>query len=128
LSVALPVLRNAMKDSARFSFLETSAENPLLMLSRRLVAGRFGVPKYGSRDERPLSRGDLTLIQRILGPTRVIRPDFVFFELAAHYLGRRSRRSDLWQRTARRVDEFFGRFKPIRRFTYWIVVVGVASS
>ena len=71
LMVAAPALAQSMAIGGRGAFLETMATNPLLILARRRLVGRLGVPRYGTVDERPLSRRDLSLLSAAVGPVRV---------------------------------------------------------
>ena len=51
--------------------VETMGLNPLLNLSRRRLAGRWGVASYGTEDERPIERSDLRILERNLGAVQL---------------------------------------------------------
>jgi protein-L-isoaspartate O-methyltransferase len=71
LMIAAPALADSMAPGGRGAFLETMATNPLLVLARRRLVGRLGIPRFGTVDERPLSRRDLGLLSASVGPVRV---------------------------------------------------------
>jgi SAM-dependent methyltransferase len=77
----LPELASYLKPGGRSVFLETSARNPLLRWSRRWLTGRLGVPRYGTVDERPLTRDDLQTISCHLGGCQVINGDYAFLRI-----------------------------------------------
>lgn len=77
----LPLLAGYLRPGGRSVFLETSARNPVLRWSRRWLTGRFGVPRYGTIDERPLTRDDLQTISCNLGGCRVISADYAFLRI-----------------------------------------------
>jgi SAM-dependent methyltransferase len=81
LARCLPVLADYLKPGGRSVFLETSARNPVLRWSRRWLTGRFGVPRYGTLDERPLTRDDIQAISCHLGGCRVIVGDYAFLRI-----------------------------------------------
>lgn len=71
LSVVAPILGEALLPGGRGAFVETMGLNPLLNLSRRMLAGRAAVASYGSEDERPLRRADLRVLERSIGEVRL---------------------------------------------------------
>ena len=81
LARCLPVLADYLRPRGRSVFLETSARNPVLRWSRRWLTGRFGVPRYGTLDERPLTRDDIQAISCHLGGCRVIVGDYAFLRI-----------------------------------------------
>ena len=62
-------------------FTENSGRNPLLILARNHLAGRFGIARYGTPDERPLSTADLDTLRTHLPVLRLDYPVFEFFTL-----------------------------------------------
>jgi SAM-dependent methyltransferase len=61
-------MANVLVSGGRGAFVETMGLNPVLNLSRRRLAGRAGVAKYGSDDEHPLTRADLAILAAEIGP------------------------------------------------------------
>jgi SAM-dependent methyltransferase len=60
-------------------FAENSARNPLLMFARERLAGRFGIPRYGTADEHPLGDDDLSRLGAAFARVRLSYPVFDFF-------------------------------------------------
>ncbi len=118
LEVCLPLMASYLRPGGRSIFLETSGRNPVLRWSRRWLTGRLGVPRYGTLDERPLTRADLQAISCQLGGCRVIPAEYAFLRILDrqifHYR---------WQRLSGacvRVDELLRRAYPAG--SYLIVV------
>jgi SAM-dependent methyltransferase len=114
-------LRRVMAPGASAAFIENSALNPLLMAARRHVAGRFGVPRYGTADEHPLDRDDLEAFHRAFPSARVEFPDFSFFRLFSRQVLRHR-----WPRAARtmaRLDDAVYRHVPVaRKYSFRVIV------
>jgi SAM-dependent methyltransferase len=85
LARALPEIKRLLRPGGSGAFVETSALNPLLRGVRRL-AGRGGIPSYGTPDERPISRQDLDAIRAAFDGCEVDHPNFVFFYLLDRHL------------------------------------------
>jgi SAM-dependent methyltransferase len=81
LELCLPLLAGYLRPGGRSIFLETSGRNPLLRWSRRWLTGRLGVPRYGTLDERPLTRADLQAIACRLGGCEVIPAEYAFLRI-----------------------------------------------
>ena len=74
-----PLLGRMLVADGRAAFVETMATNPLLMLARNFVVGRWGVPRLGTLDEHPLTKTDLTVLEANLGrlTNRTAQPMFL---------------------------------------------------
>ncbi len=73
-------------------FTENCANNPLLMLARNHLCGRFGIPKWSSADEYPLTRQGIHAFGSSFLTAEVAFPDFCFLRLLnAKLFGSRSR-------------------------------------
>jgi ubiquinone/menaquinone biosynthesis C-methylase UbiE len=81
LDLCLPLLASYLRPGGRSIFLETSARNPLLRWSRRWLAGRLGVARYGTIDERPLTRADIQAISCRLGGCQIIPAEYAFLRI-----------------------------------------------
>jgi SAM-dependent methyltransferase len=74
-------IKRVLRPGGRAVFQENNANNPLLMLARRLC-GHFGIPKWSTDDEYPLTRGEIRHLGRIFdGAVEVVYPMFEFFRL-----------------------------------------------
>jgi len=79
------VLRTLMKADAKAFFHENNGRNPLLMLLRKHVVGRFGVPKHGDPEEWPLTPQEIDTLRRYFC-VRVAYPELLLMRLAGAYL------------------------------------------
>lgn len=77
----VPALARTLCMGGKAAFVETTCDTPLLAWSRRHLAGRFGIPRYGSRDEHPLDAKDGDLIRRSFGHLEITTPDYQFFRV-----------------------------------------------
>jgi SAM-dependent methyltransferase len=71
LEAATPLLASCLVQGGKAAFVETMGTNPVLRLARKFLVGRFGIPRYGTEDERPLARTDLERLSAVVGPLRV---------------------------------------------------------
>jgi ubiquinone/menaquinone biosynthesis C-methylase UbiE len=73
-------------------FYENCANNPILMFARNHLCGRFGIPRWSSDDEYPLTRAKLGDFARPFSGHTVHYPKFVcFFYFDAKLFRYRSR-------------------------------------
>jgi protein-L-isoaspartate O-methyltransferase len=69
-SAIAPVLATLLAANGCAAFVETCASNPLLRLARTYLVGRFGIPRYGTLDERPLQADDFETLRTVFGALR----------------------------------------------------------
>ena len=106
------VLRSLMKANARAFFYENNGRNPVLMLLRRHVVGRFGVPKQGDPEESPLTPEEIDTLRRHFR-VRVAYPELLLMRLAGVYLFRGHLKRPLgW------LDAMLYRIVPLRKYGY----------
>ncbi|MER3404125.1 MAG: class I SAM-dependent methyltransferase, partial [Chloroflexota bacterium] len=117
-----PELRRVLRPGGRAVFLENSANNPLLMLARRLC-GHFGIPKWSTDGEYPLRRAQIAMLATAFGGTCSVRyPFFEFFRLLDQKLIRY--RSRTMTRLCEGLDSWLWRVAPaLRQYSYKQVVV-----
>ena len=115
-------LGRVLKPGGKAVFIENSNRNPLLMLARSRVVGRFGVPKYGDDDEEhPLRDDEIAILRKHFpGTVTVHFPALVLFRLADFYLFRR--RSALLTSLMRGLDGAVGRIPGMRRYGYFQIL------
>jgi SAM-dependent methyltransferase len=105
----------------RAVFLENSGRNPLLMVARDHVAGRFGIPRLGTDDERPLSAADVEVLSRAFGAVELSYPVFEFLRLFDRQVLRF--RWPAVSRVIARADAALARcVPPIRKFSFRVLV------
>lgn len=63
-------LATLLRRGGKAAFVETVGLNPLLRLARARLTGRYGIPRYGTTDERPLTRADLRALEAAFGSLR----------------------------------------------------------
>lgn len=106
-------------------FVENSGRNPVLMFSRRYLAGRFGIPRYGTIDERPLSEEDIGALREHLPGLALEYPVFDFFTIFDRQVLRHR-----WPRAGRmlrRLDKWVWKRVPaLRPWSFRVLVVSQA--
>ena len=81
LNVIAPIFNDILVPGGRGGFVETMGLNPLLNFSRNKLTGRAGVASYGSEDERPLERSDLSVLERWIGPVELVSGEMRFLRI-----------------------------------------------
>jgi len=113
-------ISRVLKPTGRAACIETIGMNPLLMLARATLPGRFGIEKASSDDEAPLDQPRIDIIsQNFAGKVSVAFPKVVFFRMACylpfmnHVVGRGLLKG---------LDRLVGAIPPLRRTSYYGVV------
>lgn len=76
-----PTFASVVEPGGRAAFLETMASNPLLRFARRRLVGRFGIPRFGSDDEKPLEDADLAALRAAFGHLELDVAQLTFLDL-----------------------------------------------
>ena len=76
-----PLLAAHLRPGGKASFLETMDTNPVLRWSRRHLVGRFGIPRFGTLDEHPLTAKDLAQLQDAFGELELRVPMMTFLRI-----------------------------------------------
>jgi len=82
------ILHKTVRPGGRCFFFENNASSTALMWFRTHAVGKFGIPKYGDREEYPLTPRELNVLRDYFTVQQVY-PYLVFFRLASAYLFRR---------------------------------------
>ncbi|GJG86397.1 hypothetical protein tb265_15780 [Gemmatimonadetes bacterium T265] len=101
-------------------FLENCANNRLLMFARDNVCGRWGIPKWSSDDEYPLTRGRLREFGRAFSTTEVEYPRFLCFFYIDAKLFRYRRK--IVSRVCSGLDRLVFNVPALRQYSYRQVV------
>ncbi len=110
-----------LRPGGRAIFIENSGGNPLLALARKRLVGRWGVPRYGTEDEHPLTKRDLDDLRPLFARVTAHYPVFEFLVLFDRQILRF--RYPLASRAMRWLDDaIYRRLPRLRRFSYRIVV------
>jgi ubiquinone/menaquinone biosynthesis C-methylase UbiE len=120
LGPAAAELVRLLAPGGRAIFLENSGANPLLNFARDHVTGRFGIPRLGTKDERPLLAEDWRVLERNFASVRSEFPIVDVFELLNRQVFRY--RSERVASVCRALDRVIARSK-LRRYSYRVLVV-----
>ena len=120
LAAAAGEVHRVLRPGGRGVFFENHALNPLLGLGRRHVVGRFGVRRFGTVDEHPITRRDYAIWRARFPTLELEYPDFHFFGLLSRQLFTEQRRI---RERAQQLDELVWRRLPVLRpYGYHVVV------
>jgi len=122
ISAAATEVYRVLAKGGKAVFIENSANNKLLMLARNTLAGKYGIPKYGSPDERPLSSSQINTLRQCFNDHVVVHyPSFVFFRLLAGYISFCG--NPFAMRLLSRLDRFtFNCLGFLRKYTYFQII------
>lgn len=76
-----PLLARRLRLGGTAAFVETFATNPVLAFARRRMVDRFGIPRLGTLDERPLGDADIESLRLAFGSARVTVGELCFLRL-----------------------------------------------
>lgn len=74
-------LAEHLAPEGKAAFLETVDRNPILRFARRHFVGRYGIPRYGTLDEHPLTDRDLAELRCAFGDLRTVVSQMTFFAI-----------------------------------------------
>jgi SAM-dependent methyltransferase len=120
LAVAAPEIARVLKPGALGVFGETSASNPVLMLARRWLPGRLGIPRAGTEDERPIDSEALSQLRLNFGSVRPRHRPFFFFGMLDRQV--LHRRWSAVSRAASAIDSLLARMPVLGRLSYYMVL------
>lgn len=80
---AVRELHRVLKPGGRAVFIETWGKNPLLVWAGKYLAGRFGIAKYGTKYEHPITAGNIKKMRKVFSEVYLEFPEFIFFKKAA---------------------------------------------
>ncbi len=116
-----PLLADRVRTGGKGAFVETFATNPVLRAARSSLTGRFGIPRLGTLDERPLSRDDVDSLRAAFGEARIECAEMHFLRIfdrqVLHY------RFPVASAVLRSVDDGIARLPRSASLSYFQVVV-----
>lgn len=116
-----PVLGSCLVPDGRAAFVETMATNPLLRWARSNLVGRFGIPRFGTLDEAPLTREGIDALSASLGPCELRLGEMTFPRIFDRQIFKfRYKRIS---RAIRGIDDALGRWERLRFLSYTQVPV-----
>ena len=119
LSVVMNKIKEALRPGGKIIFIEPLGGNPLINLYRRLTPGRR------TKNERPLRRGDIELLNRYFPGLRVYY--YHCFSICAALFAR-TRYFKLAYRFSWWVDKWFFRIPCMKRFAWVAVIEGLKGK
>jgi len=121
ISAAAAEIYRVLAKGGKAVFIENSANNKLLMLARNTLAGKYGIPKYGSPDESPLSWRQINTLRQCFNAVIVHYPSFIFFRLLAGYISFCG--NPFTMRLLSRLDRFtFNCLPVLRKYSYFQII------
>jgi ubiquinone/menaquinone biosynthesis C-methylase UbiE len=117
---AAPELARLLAPGGRAVFLENSGANAWLNFARDRIVGRFGVPRIGTRDERPLVADDWRVLEHNFSSVRGEFPLVDIFTLLDRQVFRY--RSSRISAACCSLDRVIGRSR-LRKYSYRVLVV-----
>ncbi len=114
-------LRRLLRPGGTAIFIENTANNRLLSFARNHLAGRYGIPRYGTQDEHPLTAADVDVFRREFPTVLEHFPVFEFVGLFDRQVLRyRYPKATMWCGV---VDNTLYRLTPgIRRYSYRVIL------
>ncbi len=110
------VLFRILSKEGRGLFLENNSRSPILMFFRTFLTGRFGVPKYGDKEEYPLQPSEIQMLKNRFRAVEVYYPDFYFFKLLNTYVFKQIK---FWSLCFNNLDDFFYKHVPfVHKYSY----------
>ena len=119
---AIREVYRVLKKGGKAAFVENFASNKILVFSRKYLAGRFGIPRYGTITEHPLTSKDIKIIKGLFKKVKIINPDMNFLQLLDRQIFK------YHYPFISRFCEYFDRwiycgFPALRKFSYTQVIV-----
>jgi len=105
-------LRRVLKPGGKAFFYENNANSRLLVWLRQHIVGRLWIPKYGDKEEFPLTPDEIDELKKAF-TVEVIYPEMLFFRLASSYLLKRH-----FENFLGKIDEFFFRRRWLLSHSY----------
>ena len=125
-AAAATEVARVLRPGGRAVFIENSGDNRLLSYARKELAGRLGIPRYGTDDEHPLGKEEYELLGQSFAHVTLEYPDFCFFALFDRQIFRL--KYPVVTRLLRDIDDVVFRKLPrLRRYSYH-VIIGLESA
>lgn len=116
-------LHRVLKPGGRAVFIETWGKNPLLVWTGKYLAGRFGIAKYGTKYEYPITTGDIQKMRKIFSQVDLEFPEFIFFKKAATNIFRWKKRAKIITDVLVKMDNLVThRFPTLNKYGYRCII------
>ncbi len=116
-------LSASLKKGGKGIFIENNSRNPILIMARNNLAGKFGIPKYGDNEEYPFEPREIELLKNHVGNVKLYYRNIVFFKKINTYILKNNQKFKLFMKMFRRLDDFIKNYLPILdKYSYTQVV------
>lgn len=120
---AVKELHRVLKPGGRAVFIETWGKNPFLVWAGKYLAGRFGIAKYGTKYEHPITTGDIKKMRKVFSEVYLEFPEFIFFKKAATNVFRWKKNLKFITDVLAKMDDFVTRrFPCFNKYGYYCVI------
>jgi len=114
-------MSRVLKPGGKAIFHENSSRNPILMLARGTLVGRWGIPKNSSPGEHPLRPSGIVQVGEAFVSTKIHQARMVFFQMAVKYLLKRE--TGALHRFSKSMDGWLYRLIPCSRpLSYYQII------
>ncbi len=87
------------------------------------MAGRFGIAKYGTKYEHPITRGDIKEMRKVFSEVHLEFPEFIFFKKAATNVFRWKKSLKFITDILVKMDDFITRrFPSFNKYGYYCII------
>jgi ubiquinone/menaquinone biosynthesis C-methylase UbiE len=122
-------LHRVLRPGGRAVFTETWGKNPLLIWAGKYLAGRFGIAKYGTKYEHPITTADIERMREVFSEVYLEFPEFIFFRKAATNVFRWKKNLKFITDVLVKMDNFITRrFPSFNKYGYYCVIELVKSD
>ena len=97
-------LSTSLKKGGRGIFIENNSRNPVLIIARNYLVGKFGIPKYGDDEEYPFETREIELLKNDVGNVTLYYPNFVFFKKINTYIFKNNQKFKLFMNIFNRIE------------------------
>jgi len=123
IELAVRELHRVLKPGGRAVFIETWGKNPLLVWAGKYLAGRFGIAKYGTKYEHPITTVDIKKMRKIFSQVYLEFPEFIFFKKAATNVFRWKKNLKFITDILVRMDNFVTHWFPsFNKYGYYCII------
>lgn len=114
------VLHEMIADrGGRGVFMENNSNNPFLMVARKYLAGRMGIPKYGDDDEYPLEQREVEMLHKKFDNVYQHFPELIFFRKLNTYIFRHKKMFSPFMSVNSFLDDtVYNIIPPMRKLSY----------
>jgi len=120
---AVRELHRILKPGGRAVFTETWGKNPLLVWAGKYLAGKFGIAKYGTKYEHPITVVDIKKMRTVFSEVYLEFPEFIFFKKAATNVFRWKKNLKFITDILVKIDSFVTHWFPsFNKYGYYCII------